>query len=118
MATDEEWPSDWLRGVLGLAVLAVLTRGHRHGYAIAAELADDGLGTVKGGTLYPLLGRLETAGHVEAHWQPGAGGPGRKVYALTREGRRHLDAQAQRWDRFTELTGSLVRGAVTTGDTQ
>lgn len=48
MATDEEWPSDWLRGVLGLAVLAVLTRGHRHGYAIAAELADDGLGTVKG----------------------------------------------------------------------
>ncbi|GAB97394.1 PadR family transcriptional regulator PadR [Kineosphaera limosa] len=114
MATEEEWPSDWLRGVLGLAVLAALTRGRRHGYAIAQELADAGLGTVKGGTLYPLLGRLEAAGHVEAHWQPGAGGPGRKVYALTSAGAEFLAERADRWRAFTDVTRHVIEGRATT----
>ena len=116
MPTDYDWPSDWMRGVLGVAVLAVLAEGQAHGYAIAADLADAGLGSVKGGTLYPLLGRLETAGHVEAQWQPGSGGPGRKVYALTSQGRRHLADQARRWSAFTELTRGLIEGAVTAGE--
>lgn len=100
-----------MRGVLAVAVLAVLARGEAHGYAIAADLADAGLGVVKGGTLYPLLGRLETAEHVRARWEPGAGGPGRKVYALTAQGRRHLADQAGRWVRFTDTTRVLIEGA-------
>ncbi|WP_068428998.1 PadR family transcriptional regulator [Piscicoccus intestinalis] len=116
MATEQEWPSDWMRGVLGAAVLAVLARGPAHGYAIASDLADTGLGTVKGGTLYPLLGRLESAGHVSARWEPGDGGPGRKVYSLTPAGRDHLQHQARRWARFTDLTRGLFEGSPTTGD--
>src|SRR5690625_7349935 len=53
------YPSEWLRGVLELCVLRVLADGATYGYAIAAELAQAGLGEIKGGTLYPLLGRLE-----------------------------------------------------------
>ncbi len=52
------WPSEWLRGVLDLCVLRVLADGPTYGYAITTELARRGFGTVKGGTLYPLLGRL------------------------------------------------------------
>lgn len=115
MATDEDWPSDWMRGVLAVAVLAVLVRGQAHGYAIAADLAEAGLGQVKGGTLYPLLGRLETAGHVQAQWEPGAGGPGRKVYLLTQQGREHLAEQTGRWARFTDTTRDLIEGAQTRG---
>jgi PadR family transcriptional regulator PadR len=123
MATDEthevthEWPSDWLRGILTTAALSVLDRGAAHGYAIATALADAGLGTVKGGTLYPLLGRLEAAGHVEAEWLPGDGGPGRKVYSLTREGRQHLAEQAQRWAAFTATTTALLEGTTTESHT-
>lgn len=116
MASAEDWPSDWMRGVLAVAVLAVLTRGQAHGYAIAAALAAAGLGTVKGGTLYPLLGRLETAGHVEAQWQPGEGGPGRKVYLLTRQGRHHLADEARRWARFTGTIRGLIEGADVKGE--
>lgn len=105
-----------MRGVLGVAVLAVLARGNAHGYAIASDLADTGLGTVKGGTLYPLLGRLESTGHVQARWEPGDGGPGRKVYSLTPAGRDHLEHQARRWARFTDLTRGLFEGSPTTGD--
>lgn len=108
MSSDEVWPSEWLRGVLSLAALAVLARQSAHGYAIATALADHGLGEVKGGTLYPLLGRLESAGHVTAAWEPGDGGPGRKVYALTDAGRSHLAAQSLRWAGFTRCTQALL----------
>lgn len=118
MVTEQDWPGDWLRGVLAVAVLAVLTRGEAHGYAIAAALAAAGLGIVKGGTLYPLLGRLETAGHVLAHWQPGEGGPGRKVYVLTPQGRQHLADQMHRWARFTDTTRALIEGADLRGETR
>ena len=80
---------------------------------IAAALSEAGLGTVKGGTLYPLLGRLETAGHLEAQWLPGDGGPGRKVYVLTDSGRRHLADQRDRWADFTTLTTALIEGETT-----
>lgn len=115
MTTEETWPSDWLRGILTVAVLAVLRDGATHGYAIAAALSGVGLGTVKGGTLYPLLGRLEAAGHLEARWLPGDGGPGRKAYTLTAAGREHLASQAERWADFAAVTTALIGGRTTIG---
>ena len=61
MSSDQPWPSEWLRGVLEVCVLRVLADGATYGYAIASRLTDGGLGGVKGGTLYPLLSRLERA---------------------------------------------------------
>lgn len=108
----EQWPSEWLRGVLGVCVLRILLDGPSYGYAITQRLAEAGLGTVKGGTLYPLLGRLEEAGHVEVDWRPGDGGPGRKYFALTEQGRREAAEQAARWADFTTITRSLTDEAV------
>lgn len=110
---EVEWPADWLRGVLGLCVLRVLADGPTYGYAIAQRLADEGLGQLRGGTLYPLLSRFESAGLVEVEWRPGEAGPGRKYYALTDDGRRELAEQAGRWARFAGLTQDLVAGATT-----
>jgi len=107
---DQPWPSDWLRGVLELCVLRAVSDGATYGYAIAARLADSGLGTVKGGTLYPLLIRLENADLVTAHWRAGDGGPGRKYYELTAEGRRELSRLTDQWTRFTELTTAILSG--------
>ncbi|GIM89874.1 PadR family transcriptional regulator [Paractinoplanes toevensis] len=90
----------WLRGALDLAILAVLSEGDRHGYALAQRLAEHGVGQIKGGALYPVLGRLEAAGAVAADWQPGEGGPGRKVYAITPAGRDRLTAERDRWRAF------------------
>lgn len=82
METDISWPSEWLRGVLGVCVMRILADGPTYGYEIAGRLADAGLGTVKGGTL-PAVRRFEDAGWVEIEWRPGDGGPGRKYYSLT-----------------------------------
>ena len=57
---EQQWPGEWMRGVLSLCVLRVVADGPTYGYAIAARLADVGLGPVKGGTLYPILTRLES----------------------------------------------------------
>ena len=108
MSQETAWPSEWLRGVLELCVLRVLADGATYGYAVATRLADSGLGTVKGGTLYPLLIRLENAGLVTAQWRAGDGGPGRKYYELTEHGRAELASTTDRWVRFTALTGEIL----------
>jgi PadR family transcriptional regulator PadR len=110
MSSEQAWPSDWLRGVLEVCVLRILADGQTYGYAIASRLADGGLGVVKGGTLYPLLNRLESAGLVTVQWRAGDGGPGRKYYLLTDEGQRQLQSTAGRWSRFTELTRGFIAG--------
>lgn len=100
---QDSWPSEWLRATLALAVLRVLADGPTYGYAIGAALEERGFGAIKGGTLYPLLSRLEVAGHVQAQWREGEGGPGRKYYALTNAGEGELRDRAAHWSRFSRL---------------
>jgi PadR family transcriptional regulator, regulatory protein PadR len=104
------WPGEWLRGVLDVCVLAVLAEGPTYGYAVAARLDALGLGAVKGGTLYPLLARLEQGGLVTTQWRPGDGGPGRKYFALTPHGRRELAERGQAWREFAALTSTITAG--------
>src|SRR5665647_2064746 len=108
MVTDATWPSDWLRGVLELCVLRSVADGPTYGYAIATHLAESGLGTVKGGTLYPLLSRFEAAGLVTVEWRAGEGGPGRKDYRLSDAGHSELRDGAARWASFSVLTATFV----------
>jgi PadR family transcriptional regulator PadR len=105
---DARWPSEWLRGVLELCVLGALQDGPSYGYAIAQRLDEAGLGIVKGGTLYPLLGRLEAEQLVDASWQVGESGPGRKYFTLTGAGRDALRARSARWRKFVEITAAVV----------
>ena len=100
--------TSWLRGVLELAIAAVLTESDRHGYALAQRIEQQGLGRLRGGALYPVLGRMENAGHVTAHWQAGEGGPGRKVYRLTAAGRAWLDENTAHWREFTLAMDGLL----------
>lgn len=105
---DIEWPSDWLRGTLALLVLATMASGPTYGYAVSSALESRGLGKVKGGTLYPLLGRLERDGLITSHWEPGSGGPGRKFFELTDAGRGHLETSARRWSEFATLVRDVL----------
>lgn len=91
-------------------MLAVLAEGPTYGYAITARLEALGLGTVKGGTLYPLLARLEQAGHVSVEWRAGEGGPGRKYFQLTEAGTLARSRQAEQWSAFTALTTQIATG--------
>lgn len=110
----EAWPGEWLRGALEVCVLSVLEEGPTYGYAITTRLAELGLGTVKGGTLYPLLARLEESGAVTVEWRPGDGGPGRKYFTLTAAGRASLATHGAAWTRFAAVTSAIVAGGAST----
>lgn len=105
---QEQWPQDWLRGVLELCVLNTLTGGASYGYEIAASLSMNGLGPIKGGTLYPLLKRMESAELVDVEWRAGDGGPGRKYYLLTDSGRTRHAELGRAWSRFSEVVGAMA----------
>jgi PadR family transcriptional regulator PadR len=91
-----------------MCVLHVIAGGPTYGYAIASALAEAGLGATKGGTLYPLLARLEEAGLVTVEWRAGDGGPGRKFYDLTGAGRAEHERQTADWLAFTEVTTTFI----------
>lgn len=103
-----DWPSDWMRATLGFLALRALAAGPSYGYAIIGDLEQHGFGTIKGGTLYPLLTRYETAGLVVTEWRAGDGGPGRKYFALTERGRAELARLRSDWVRFTDISTTYL----------
>lgn len=116
LLSEEPWPGDWNRASLGLCTLQALQGGPTYGYAIVTALASAGLGTFKGGTLYPLLTRFEAAGWVEVQWRPGEGGPGRKYFSLTEPGRAELDRQRAQWSNFTATTHAFLATTAEQGE--
>jgi PadR family transcriptional regulator PadR len=101
--------SQWLRGVLDLCVLALLASGESYGYELGQSLERAGLGAIPGGTLYPVLLRLERGGLVTSAWRTGGAGPARKYYALTDEGRRLLRQGGTHWLQLADRVNDLLR---------
>jgi PadR family transcriptional regulator PadR len=97
-----------MRGVLELCVLALVGDSETYGYEIVRRLKEAGFGQVKGGTLYAILLRLEEDGLVTATWRDGAGGPGRKVYSITADGRADLRSRSDTWVAFVATTTNLL----------
>ena len=79
------------RDIHELLVLSALRPGPKHGYQIGLDIETEsnGLFRFKHGTLYPILHRLEEAGLIRGSWSTD-GGRRKKVYALTRAGRKRL----------------------------
>ena len=100
-----------LRGTLELLLLQALTDGPLHGYAIARriETATGDALAVEEGSMYPAMHRLEAAGAVTARWATAAGTGRRvRVYALTRSGRKRLEAQKRDWRTFSKAVARMV----------
>ena len=109
---DQGRHGQWLRGVLDLCVLALLARRESYGYEIAQALDTAGLGRIQGGTLYPVLLRLQRTGLVTAGWREGDAGPARKYYRLTPAGAEALRRSAGEWDGFADAVGRIFREVV------
>ena len=98
------------RGSLELIVLHLLAPGEAYGYEIASKLSarTDGELEVTDGTLYPVLYRLERAGHVSVRWETPERGVPRKYYALTPAGRLELERLAAEWTTFARAMEKLL----------
>ena len=98
--------ADVLHGTLDLMVLKTLdAMGPLHGYHIARRIehiSDDQL-SIKQGTLYPALLKLQQHGWVSTKWGESSTGRRVKFYAITRRGRQRLAAQETDWHRATGI---------------
>jgi PadR family transcriptional regulator PadR len=97
MAVGEGRRTQLLRGVLDLCLLAVMEEGPAYGYEMTKRLRARGLAIVGEGSIYPLLGRLEREGLVETYRAASDGGPPRKYYRPSPEGRRALSEGVSEW---------------------
>lgn len=108
------------KGVLEMLVLALLAEKPSHGYELLLRLKEGSGGelTLKEGTLYPILYRLEDGGCITAGWQtpdgaePGSANPyramPRKVYTITPAGRAALAAQTKIWQSFAATVQRFI----------
>jgi PadR family transcriptional regulator PadR len=97
-----------LKGVLDLAVIAVLRTGDAYGYDVVRRLRDAGLGDVGDASVYGTLRRLYSAGSLSSYVVASEEGPHRKYYGLTPAGRERFEREAETWRRFSAAMEGLL----------
>lgn len=104
-------PSDLVQGTLDLLLLKILTLEPLNGFAISLRLkqvSGDVL-QVSDGSLYPALHKLEQEGWIKAEWRPSENNRRAKFYSLTRMGRRHLEREADNWNRLSAAISHVIK---------
>src|SRR5918996_1993456 len=109
--------SDVLQGTLDMLVLKALQLEPMHGWGITERIEQwsEHVLQLGQGTLYPALYRLERQGLIRSEWRVTANNRRARYYALTSQGRRHLNQQLADWRRMSSainlvLEASLDRG--------
>lgn len=100
-----------LKGVLDLAVLAVLDRGDGYGYDIVRRLRESGIEEVGDASVYGTLRRLFKAGALNSYVVASDEGPHRKYYGLNDTGRATLADSARTWTAFARTVDDLLDDA-------
>lgn len=100
-----------LKGVLDLAVLAVLAEDDAYGYDVVRTLREAGLEDVGDASVYGTLRRLYRSGKLTSYVRPSGEGPHRKYYGLNGPGRDHLEESVKTWDSFTATLDSVLARA-------
>jgi PadR family transcriptional regulator len=97
LAEDSPDVSQLLKGVLDLAVLAVLAGRDSYGYDVVRRLREGGLPAVGDASVYGTLRRLYQGGALASYVVASTEGPNRRYYALTSNGREVLERSARAW---------------------
>lgn len=107
---DDAWSIQLRKGLVELAVLAVLTGGETYGYDIVGRLRGlDGMMLTES-SVYPVLARLEAGGYVQTRSAPSPSGPPRRYFRVTRAGRERLAHLTAQWRLVSAAIGTLLDG--------
>ena len=108
MAKDQN-----LKGHLDAMVLAIIDDLPLHGYGVIEELRkrSGGVFDLPGGTVYPALHRLERQGLIRSDRER-VNGRERRIYRLSRRGRRQLSEDRSGWTEFAGAVSMVLEGSV------
>ena len=98
-----------LKGHLELLLLAILSEGPAHGYAVIESLRSRSGGTfnLPEGTIYPALHRLERQGLLRSCWLEDSARR-KRIYQLTPKGQQALAQRQEEWKRFSKAINATV----------
>ena len=104
---------DLPQGTLDLLILKTVALEPRHGCAITdriEQISKDVL-SIKQGSLYPALHRIERRGWIKAKWGTSENNRRAKYYELTKSGRKQLEADESDWRKLTAAVGEILETA-------
>ena len=104
---------DLPQGTLDLLILKTLALEPQHGWAISeriGQISSEVL-SVKQGSLYPALHRLERRGWITAKWATTASNRHAKYYELTKTGKKQLADEESAWRKLTAAVGQILETA-------
>ena len=100
------------KGVLEMLVLHTICQKETYGYELMAALKKQSaeLFSLKEGTLYPILYRLEDEGMIASSWSAGEGklAP-KKMYAATQKGRGEAQRRFAIWSSFSQTVTAFMQ---------
>ncbi|MEO1781294.1 PadR family transcriptional regulator [Enterococcus diestrammenae] len=101
-----------LKGVLEGCVLALILQGEGtiYGYELVQQLQQAGFTTIIGGTIYPLLQKLEKNGQIEGTLRKSPEGPDRKYFTITASGITSLKEFQEQWQQLALRVDHLMGG--------
>src|SRR5215475_5341339 len=88
-----------IQGTLDMLILKTLSLEPLHGFGIGRriEQVSRGVFKVNPGSLLTALKRLERAGWIDAEWRQTESSRRARYYALTKSGRKQLEAETSDW---------------------
>lgn len=101
------------KGVLEMLVLNLICEKATYGYELLNILKNQSEGrfTLKEGTLYPILYRLEDDGLICAKWSQGEGRTApKKMYEATTAGREECLRRHRIWMEFEKTVNGFLKG--------
>ena len=103
--------TDVIQGTMDMLILKTLSLEPMHGFGIARriEQVSKGVFKVNPGSLLTALQRLERAGWLDSEWRQTQNARRAKYYALTRTGKKQLEAETADWTRRASAVARLLK---------
>src|SRR5699024_4205117 len=98
------------KGILEICVLVLLKKKDCYGYELGQKISNKI--EISEGSMYQLLRRLTKEGYFTTYFQESSGGPARKYYRLTEQGREYLHEQMREWKAFSNVVNELIEEGV------
>ncbi|MFI3914260.1 PadR family transcriptional regulator [Carnobacterium maltaromaticum] len=97
-----------LKGVLEGCVLLIISESEVYGYEMVQRLKEYGFEEMVGGTVYPLLQKLEKKEYISSITKPSADGPDRKYYYITSIGIEYSQQFINQWEDLSNNVNKII----------
>lgn len=95
------------KGVLEMVVLSKIAQKDSYGYDIYQEISSNML--ISESTIYPILRKLTKEGLTETYLQESPGGPPRRYFRITKQGKKRLEDLRVDWSKFQRIVNLMIR---------